>query len=113
MSKTLQTRIISKHDTKARWDAARGFIPLKGEIIIYDDLASLKIGDGTTYVQDLPFVDDAIKDQLLQHVGDTTVHVTAQEKSFWNNKVNIDDSYDILYDELENGNLIFSRNYNG
>ena len=31
------TRIKSKHDTTANWNAAVGFIPLSGEIIIYDD----------------------------------------------------------------------------
>lgn len=121
MSRRVNTRIISKHDTTANWNAARGFIPFKGEIIVYEDYAvkdgvnipNIKIGDGLAYVQDLPFVHQDIRDQLLQHVEDLSIHVTEEQRTAWSNKVNINDSYDILYDELEDGNLIFSRTYNG
>lgn len=71
----LKTRIIQKHDIEANWikagNAANPFIPLKGELIIYDpedDTSELptyreepitysrqKIGDGETVVSDLPF----------------------------------------------------------
>ena len=54
-SKTFQGRIVQKHDTKANWDKATNFVPLKGEIIIYDDLNKIKIGDGTTTVVNLPY----------------------------------------------------------
>lgn len=55
-SKTFQGRIVQKHDTKANWDKATNFIPLKGEMIIYDDLGNFKIGDGVNKVGDLEFV---------------------------------------------------------
>lgn len=54
-NKTFQGRIVQKHDTKANWDKATNFIPLKGEIIVYDDLRKIKIGDGTTVVVNLPY----------------------------------------------------------
>ena len=54
-NKTYQGRIVQKHDTSANWAKATNFIPLKGEIIIYDDLNKIKIGDGTTNVNDLGF----------------------------------------------------------
>lgn len=54
-NKTYQGRIVQKHDTSANWAKATNFIPLKGEIIIYDDLNKIKIGDGTTKVNDLKF----------------------------------------------------------
>ena len=57
-NKTFQGRIIQKHDTKANWDKATNFVPLKGEIIIYDDLKKIKIGDGTTKVGSLAFIND-------------------------------------------------------
>lgn len=57
-NKTFQGRIIQKHDTKANWDKATNFIPLKGEIIIYDDLNKIKIGDGSTKVGNLAFSND-------------------------------------------------------
>lgn len=54
-NKTYQGRIVQKHDSSANWAKAVNFIPLKGEIIIYDDLNKIKIGDGTTKVNDLDF----------------------------------------------------------
>lgn len=54
-NKTFQGRIVQKHDTEANWKKATNFIPLKGEIIIYNDLNKIKIGDGTTKVNDLKF----------------------------------------------------------
>ena len=59
-NKTFQGRIIQKHDTQANWEKATNFIPLKGEIIIYDDLNDFKIGDGTTKINDLDFFASAI-----------------------------------------------------
>ena len=57
-NKTFQGRIIQKHDTKANWDKATNFVPLKGEIIVYDDLKKIKIGDGATKVGNLAFIND-------------------------------------------------------
>lgn len=54
-NKTYQGRIVQKHDSSANWAKATNFIPLKGEIIIYDDLNRIKIGDGITKVNDLDF----------------------------------------------------------
>ena len=59
-NKTFQGRIVQKHDTKANWEKATNFIPLKGEIILYDDLNEIKIGNGTTKINDLDFFASAI-----------------------------------------------------
>lgn len=60
MAKTLKTRIQNKHDIEANWVAAVNFIPLAGEVIVYDQddthaQPRIKIGDGTTKVNLLPF----------------------------------------------------------
>lgn len=67
--KTLNTRIINKHDIEANWVKATGFIPKQGEIIVYDvdsthTYERIKIGDGTTVVGSLPFVNDEIRQAL-------------------------------------------------
>lgn len=53
------TRIQLKHDTEANWLKAINFIPKAGEMIIYDaddvNPVRVKIGDGETKVNDLPF----------------------------------------------------------
>lgn len=58
--RNLKTRIQNKHDTEANWNKAVTFIPLKGEIIVYDTDSNFayerfKIGDGATTVVNLPF----------------------------------------------------------
>lgn len=57
--KKLTTRIQQKADTKANWDKATNFVPLKGEYIYYSDLHKVKVGDGVTKVGSLPFLADS------------------------------------------------------
>ena len=64
--KQINGRIVHKHDTEANWNKAINFIPKNGEIIIYDpdsnySYARVKVGNGTTKVTSLPFIDNAIK----------------------------------------------------
>lgn len=64
---TFNTRIILKHDIEAHWNLATGFIPRKGEIVIYDADEShayprFKIGDGSTTVGNLPFMGELTSD---------------------------------------------------
>lgn len=59
-NKEIVSRIVHKHDTAANWENAKNFIPMKGEIIVYDidtthEHERFKIGDGKTLVNDLPF----------------------------------------------------------
>ena len=121
MSGTINTRIQQKRDSTANWNAALGFIPLQGELIIYNDyktiekeidgelrtvqIPGIKIGDGRAYVQDLPFIDEELRDRIMVHINNPDIHVTLQEKLFWNNKLNVDDNA-----ELVDGALIFNRN---
>lgn len=64
--KTVKIRLVLKHDTAENWAKATNFVPKKGEVIIYDDAAGeparIKIGDGTTKVNDLPFAHDYLLD---------------------------------------------------
>ena len=65
---TIKTRIQLKSDTEANWnkagpkDGSNGFVPLSGELIVYTADAThpfcrLKVGDGSTNIVELPFVD--------------------------------------------------------
>ena len=59
--KILNTRVQLKHDIEENWNKAIGFSPLPGEVIIYDvdsthNQPRIKIGDGKTNVNDLPFI---------------------------------------------------------
>ena len=130
MSGTVNTRIQLKRDTTENWNNARGFIPMAGEVIIYTDyetktyeveeygekvtktveIPNIKVGTGNAYVQDLAFVDEKTRDILMAHIQDHDIHVTLQEKVFWNNKINVDDAKEQTTGELEDETLILNRN---
>lgn len=115
---TINARISHKADTTEHWNAARTFIPLRGEIIIYTDhgqiddgygnminVPGIKVGDGNAYLIDLPFVGNdqryAILQELRAHTNNSEIHVSAEDRLFWNNKLNYN---------INDGNLIFNRN---
>ena len=62
------------------------------------NIPGIKIGDGSSYLIDLPFVDDLFYD----HMNNQNIHVTLADKHFWNGKVSIQQS------ELSQQNLIFT-----
>ena len=45
--------------------------------------AGIKVGDGIKTIEQLPFIDWFYWD----HINDANIHVTAEEKTFWNNKI--------------------------
>lgn len=129
MSATINTRIQLKRDTTENWDMSN-LIPMPGEVIVYTDyetktyeveeygeivtkkveIPNIKIGTGNAYVQDLPFVDEKTRDILMAHIQDHDIHVTLQEKVFWNNKINVDDTKEQIIGELEDETLVLNRN---
>ena len=106
------------YDTTAQWNAQPNLVASRGVVYIYSDytyiedgvgnrtpIAGIKVGDGESYLIDLPFVSDAMTYALVTHVSNTSVHMTPQEKAFWNNKVS---SY---IDPSDNETLIFSKTH--
>ena len=104
------------YDTKENWDIQRSIIAEAEAIYIYtnyqyiDDgngnltpVAGIKIGDGTSYLIDIPFVSEATSNLILNHISDTSIHTTPLEKEFWNNKVTT------YFHNSERENLIFSK----
>ncbi len=77
-------------DTTEAWDSQTTLIAKEGHLYFYTDyqtvggenIAGVKIGDGTSYLVDLPFLDAKYE----EHTEDTTVHITQTEREFWNNK---------------------------
>lgn len=98
-------------DTIANWNAQMTLIGQAGHVYVYSDydtvngnpVPGIKIGDGLAYLIDAPFVSgDTTK--LLAHIADGSVHITPEERAFWNNKVRVDTTY------IEEENLIFTTN---
>lgn len=69
----MNARISQLHKTEAEWLEVQAqyeahnevFVPRAGELIVYDpddnfEYARLKIGDGATALQDLPFFADTV-----------------------------------------------------
>ena len=73
------SRLVMKHDTLEHWEQAENFIPLKGELIVYDDLRRIKIGDGETKVKDLPFSTIDINEYLGYETSGKTYPVELDE----------------------------------
>lgn len=62
--KNIKSRIQHKHDTETNWIKAENFIPLIGEIVVYDVDASnsvprFKIGDGIRNINNLNFASES------------------------------------------------------
>ena len=93
-------------NTTSGWASNLGYVAPSGTIMVFTDRGSylsngntivvpgIKISDGLTYATDLPFVGDdvaaAIRSELSSHINNTTVHITNEERLFWNNKLNCD-----------------------
>lgn len=80
VGKTIEARISHKIDTEENWNKAVNFIPLKGELIIYNIDAShpehrFKIGDGITTVINLPFRFNAINDTEIDEICGVTIEM--------------------------------------
>ena len=101
--------------TTAEWQANSSYIPPKDTILIYSDrgtsngktVPGIKIADGLAYGIDQPFVGDDIRDSILEtlnnHINDNVRHVTNADRTFWNNKINCENT-------INGETLIFNRN---
>lgn len=89
-----------QYNTTQYWNTQIDYIPTAGQIIIYSDkylteyntnTPAIKIGDGTTFVTDLPFLTDIFSNQLNSHINNNNIHVSIAQKAFWDNKINCED----------------------
>ena len=90
------------------WNSCRGYIPNRGQILVYSDyktiwkdgkeikVPGIKVGSGNAYIQDLAFVGEDIARDLLQHMNNKSIHVTPEEKVFWNSKLNVTDAQEVV-----------------
>ena len=104
---------VAYHTTEY-WAQRARYVPQRGEILVYSDKnqverdgqifnePALKIGDGTTYLVDLPFVNESMYDDLSAHIRNTDVHVSPEQKAFLDNKLNCENT-------IEQENLILNR----
>ena len=96
------------YGTTEYWNNQPQFVPTKGCLYIYSDhtvdrsgnaIPGIKIGDGITYLIDMPFVDALYADHIINNV----IHITQAEREFWNNKVTA------VVDTLQGNTLILTK----
>lgn len=88
------------YDTEENWNAQRQLIAKRKAIYVYSNhsyiedsvgnrtyIPAIKVGDGTSYLIDMPFVSDDIRRDLMNHISQDGIHVTERDRWFWNNKV--------------------------
>lgn len=78
-NKEIKTRIQNKNDTSENWAKAVNFVPLKGEIIIYNDTLQFKIGDGTTLLSQLEFMNkEFTSEEISSLYGSSSVELSEE-----------------------------------
>lgn len=115
------TRIMQKHDTESNWDNATDFIPLKGEIIVYDKddtntVPKIKIGDGIynettkevegTTISNLPFITDPFLKTIGGNLSGHLYLTGAKETSSTSN------TSQIVFGTASNNHVAISSNNN-
>ena len=75
-TKYLNAKIINRRDTSINWAEHGTTVLDAGEIIVYTDLHKIKVGDGTSTISALPFIDD--KD-LSNYVTESELASTISE----------------------------------
>ena len=80
------------YGTTEYWNAQPQLISTKGSIYVYSDhdsdssgnlIPGIKLGDGTSYLIDMPFIDE----KSAEHIMNLAIHITQSEREFWNEKV--------------------------
>lgn len=76
--KQLNGRVVLKNDTAENWAKATGFIPKKGEVIIYNTdsdnaFPRIKVGNGSSVVSSLPFIYEPISKDDIDEICSQTI----------------------------------------
>lgn len=87
------------YGTTEYWNSQRELVGKKSHIYVYSDFGeteidgqvvavpNIKIGDGNAFLIDNPFITASVEELLKMHIDDSSVHISADERDFWNNKV--------------------------
>lgn len=112
-NKTLEDLGIERflYGTTEYWNSYSSLIAQRGTIYIYIDheevegeyVPGFKVGDGTSYLIDMPYTDTYLNISLTNHINDIIRHITQAEREKWNNKVSVSIS------NIDEENLVFTN----
>lgn len=112
-----KSNLVYYSKTKEEWNSDIFKISEKNVLYIYNNykiiekengeqvfFPGLKVGDGKTYLIDLPFINSPdLEQNFLDHINNKIIHVSLTDREFWNNKLNLVDL------ELHDENLVLNR----
>lgn len=88
---------IIYYGTTEEWNSHIEIVSERQAIYIYTDykvesdvnLPAIKIGDGNSYLIDLPFITAntaGVEHMIEEHMADSSIHVSPEDREFWNSK---------------------------
>ena len=83
------------YNTTEGWNDQLGMIGEANTLYVYTDafeedgvlIPNFKIGDGKSYLVDAPFITQTVLEELHNHINDHVIHVSAEDRERWDNKV--------------------------
>ena len=104
------------YGTTAYWNSQSTLVGENNHIYVYTDyttitsngetknVPNIKIGDGNAYLIDNPFITTSVEQLINLHINDTTQHITAEERTIWNDKIRC------YLSENNNETIVFTTN---
>lgn len=104
-------RTAIHYDYTEAWNAHPEIISEVGNLYIYrdykqvenpdgtiTDIPAIKIGDGTSYLIDMPFVATGDDEDFIDHINNWSIHVSGPDRTNWDQKVsaNVDEAEENL-----------------
>lgn len=93
-------RTAIHYNTVEGWNATPNLVSQKGHLYIYKDwktkegedgkiiyIPAMKIGDGTSYLIDMPIVSTGDDEAWIEHINNWQIHVSDMDRTTWDNKV--------------------------
>lgn len=86
------------YDTTKNWNSDKTRIAQKGVIYVYSDYAkapafggevdvpAIKIGDGTSYLIDMPFAQGEVNAEVIAHIENKKIHVSDEDRERWDQR---------------------------
>ena len=93
-------RTAIHYDYTEAWNAHPELVAQEGHLYIYRDyekrenpdgtiadIPAIKIGDGTSYLIDMPFLSTGDDEAWIDHINNWSIHVSGPDRTNWNDKV--------------------------
>lgn len=111
---TVLNKSAIHYDTTEAWNSQSNLIAEAGHIYIYSDytrsklddgseriIPAIKIGDGSSFLIDMPFTVVGDPEAWIEHINNRSIHVSDTDRPYWDNKITVDAV-------LQNEELIFT-----